>query len=145
MKKQLLHSALIVPALLFAGSCAKGPGEGGKASIYGLLTVTNYDATFTTVQATYPGQNEKVYLIFGEDKTFSKEADTNYDGIYEFKYLRPGKYTLFTYSKDTTKYLNGVPSQAGSVIASKTVEVIQEIEITDKKQEVEAKEMVIIK
>jgi hypothetical protein len=143
--KKLFAFAFLFTASVLIYSCAKGPGEGGKATIYGLLTVQNYDATFTTVQATYPAQSENVYIVFGDDRTFSKSVKTNYDGTYEFPYLRPGKYTVFSYSKDTTKYLNGVPSQAGSVIASKTVEVIREVEISGKKDEVEVDEMVIIK
>jgi hypothetical protein len=137
--------AILFTAFFLISSCAKGPGEGGKAGIYGTLIVKNYDATFTSVQATYPAQSESVYLVFGDDRTFSKSVKTNYDGTYEFPYLRPGNYTVFSYSKDTTKYLNGIPSQAGSVIASKTIEVMQKVEISGKKDEIQVDDMTIIK
>jgi hypothetical protein len=143
--KKIISLSVISAALLLAASCSKGPGEGGKASLYGHMKVVNYDASFTTVQATYDAQAENVYIIYGDDQTFSKSLKTNYDGMYELPYLRPGMYTVVAYSKDTTKYLNGVPSQAGSVISSKTIEVIQKVEISGKKDEVEVPEIVIIK
>lgn len=130
-----------IPALflcLFFNSCSKGPGEGGKATIYGKLIVKNYDATFTTLQATYPAQAENIYIVYGDERTYGNSVKTNYDGTYEFPYLRPGKYTVFAYSKDTTRY-------NGNIITSKTIEVKTEVEITSKKQEVQVPDMVIIK
>jgi hypothetical protein len=144
MKHSLSKLILPIVAVLLS-SCAKGPGEGGKSTIYGKITIINYNSTFTTVQATYPAQGESVYIVYGDDRTYGNSVKTNYDGTYEFPYLRPGKYTIFAYEKDTIKYLNGVPSQAGSVVASKTHEVMQTVEISDKKQEVEAKEMILVK
>jgi hypothetical protein len=145
LKRMSKRPPALLACILLISSCAKGPGEGGKASIYGTLIVKNYDANFTSVQATYPAQSENVYIIYGDDRTYSKSVKTNYDGTYEFPYLRPGKYTVYSYSKDTTKYLNGVPSQAGSVIASKTIEVVSEVEISGKKDEVKVDDMYIIK
>ena len=145
MKKHLIFSVLLTGIILLSLSCAKGPGEGGKASIWGKLTIVNYDATFTTMLASYPAQAENVYIIYGDDKTFGKSVKTNYDGTYEFPYLRKGMYTIVAYSKDTNKYLNGVISQAGQVVTSKTVAVIQKVEISDRKQVVQARDTILIK
>ena len=145
MKKHLILSLLLTGTILFSLSCSKGPGEGGRAGIHGTLYVHNYDATFTSLQAIYAAQAENVYIIYGDDITFSKSVKTNYDGTYSFPYLRKGMYTIVTYSKDTIKYLNGVPSQAGSVITSKTIEVKFKVEISDRKQEVTCRDTFIIK
>lgn len=143
--KHPLFKLFLLAVIITIASCAKGPGEGGKSTIHGKVTIINYNSSFTTVQATYPAQGESVYIVYGDDRTYGNSVKTNYDGTYEFPYLRPGKYTIFAYEKDTVKYLNGVPSQAGSVVASKTHEVIQTVEISDKKQDVEAQEMILVK
>lgn len=52
---------------------------------------------------------------------------TSFDGSFEFRYLRPGSYRVFVYSKDVS----------GSVSVPPTFEVMQTVEITDKKQIIE--------
>jgi hypothetical protein len=39
-----------------------------------------------------------VYIIYGDEAYFGDDVETNYDGTYEFRYLRKGKYTIFAYS-----------------------------------------------
>lgn len=137
MKKIIL--SLTITATFFALlSCSKEPGEGGKASIFGKVKINNYNANFTILQASYYAQEENVFIIYGDDKTYSKSVKTNYDGTYEFPYLRTGKYTVYAYSKDTIKY-------NGNIIASKTVEVLKTVEITGKKDIIEVPELVIVK
>ena len=146
MKNKIIIFSLLSMAIIFTStSCKKGAGEGGKASIHGKVTVDNYDASFTVLQASYPGQGESVYIVYGDHITYDNSVKTNYDGTFEFPYLRPGDYTIFVYGKDTTKYLNGVPNPNGSVITSKTLETKVTVSISGKKDAVDAGEMKIIK
>ncbi|MFA5972891.1 MAG: hypothetical protein WC780_11110 [Lentimicrobiaceae bacterium] len=83
-------------------SCSKEAGDGGNSTIYGKIIAYNYNAEFTNLRGIYPAADEDVYLIYGEDRSYSERIRSNYDGIYEFKYLRPGDYTIYVYSKDST-------------------------------------------
>ncbi|MEW6470101.1 MAG: hypothetical protein AB1458_14335 [Bacteroidota bacterium] len=145
MKKTISLTFILFASVIFIASCSKGPGEGGKAAIKGKVFVRNYDATFTQLYASYYAQDEDVYIIYGDDATFSRSVKTNYDGTYVFPYLRPGKYKVFTYSKDTVKYLNGQPNYSGNVVASKTVHVLKEVEIVGKKDTTVVPDLEIVK
>ena len=115
---------------IFFYACEKEPGIGGKATIQGDVTVLDYDNTFQTLNSTYPGADRWVYIIYGDHVTFDDKVKTSYDGVYEFKYLYEGDYTIYTYSKDST-----LQDPSGQVA------IIQELEITDKKQTVQAPDM----
>ena len=119
--------------LIMMVSCTKEPGTGGNSSIYGKVQVHDYNSTFTVLQGEYAAQDADVYIVYGDDeRSYSDRTRTNPDGVYEFKYLRPGKYTIYVYSKDST-----LASPSG------TIAVQQTIEITKKKQEVEVPEILI--
>jgi len=113
-------------------SCSKEAGEGGKASIFGKVYVKDYNSTFTVLNGSYYGGNVVVYIIYGDDKSYGDRIRTSYDGTYEFQNLRPGKYQVFAYSKDSA-----------GVSASGTVPVIKNIEITKRKQDVQVDDIVI--
>lgn len=123
---------LLVSALSY--SCSKEAGEGGTSSIYGKIIAHNYNAEFTTLKGIYPAADEDVFIIYGNDRSYSERVSTSYDGVFEFKYLRPGDYTVFVYSKDSTLTL---PS--GMYV------VKQQVTISENKQAVAAKEMKIFK
>src|SRR5690349_5852021 len=104
---KVLQTSLIVLMLVFLSglqSCKKEEGEGGTATIRGKVIVHNFDAMFSRPQPTeiYPAADEKVYIIYGDGTTYDDDFDTSFDGTYEFKYLQPGTYKLFVYSKDST-------------------------------------------
>ena len=127
MKKIIFTKSLLLIGLsVFLFSCSKDPGEGGNSSIYGSVWVKNYNSTFTVLNGKYEGADEDVYIIYGDEKGYSDKVSTNYKGEFEFKYLRPGKYTVFIYSKDST-----LQSPSGKI------PIIKEVEITERKQEVE--------
>jgi hypothetical protein len=115
-------------------SCSKDAGDGGNSTIYGKITAYNYNAEFTNLKGIYPAADEDVYLIYGGDRSYSQRVRSNYNGIYEFKYLRPGDYTIYAYSKDSTLTL-----------VSGIYPVIREVTITGKKQTVEVEEMKIFR
>jgi len=131
MKKNYFILATIIIMTLTFYSCKKEPGSGGNASIFGKVFVKDYNSTFTTFQGEYYGGDIYVYIIYGDDKDYSDKVKTSYDGTYEFKYLRPGKYQVYTFSKDSTLQTTNV------------IGITQDVEITKRKQEVEVPDLVI--
>jgi hypothetical protein len=131
--------SFIVAASLFLSlvGCKKGPGEGGTSSIKGYIEVTKLNAFLTDTLAVYGGYDEDVYIIYGDDITFSDRTRSSYDGRFEFKYLREGNYKIFVYSQDTVP--PGVDTVPGKFA------VVKNIEITDGDQEVDAGTFKIIK
>jgi len=128
LKKLLL---LLTGLTVFLLSCEKDPGEGGKSTIYGKVYVKDYNSTFTILQEEYYGPDIWVYIIYGDDRDYSDRILTSYDGTYEFKYLRPGTYHVYAYSKDSTLQTNAL------------LPVIRDVEVPKKKQEVEVEDIVI--
>ncbi len=115
-------------------SCSKEAGDGGNSTIYGKIIAYNYNAEFTNLKGIYPAADEDVYIIYGDDRSYSERVRSNYSGVYEFKYLRPGDYTIYVYSKDSTLTL-----------ASGIYPVIKNVTITEKRQTVEAEDMKIFR
>lgn len=115
-------------------SCSKEAGEGGNSTIYGKITAWDYNAEFTNLKGIFPAADEEVYIIFGDDFSYSERVRTNYEGIYEFKYLRPGDYTIYVYSKDSTLTL---PSEMYAEVRNVTID--------DNRQYVEVEEIKIFK
>jgi hypothetical protein len=134
MNAKIFFGILILALMTF--SCEKGPGRGGSSTIRGKLTVREYNRDFTILRDTYPGAMEDVYIIYGDDMVYGDKFEANYDGTYEFNYLREGRYKVFAYSKDSTLNYD---------ITSKEIPVIKEVEITGKDQVIEAPEIIILK
>jgi hypothetical protein len=128
MKKNFLFLLIILSTLAFF--CAKDAGDGGNSTIYGKLIAYDYNAEFTSLKGIYPAADEDVFLIYGSDRSYSQRVRSNYEGVYEFKFLRPGDYTIYAYSKDSTLTL---PSGLYAVIRNLT--------ISDNKQTVEAEDI----
>ncbi|MDQ3046383.1 MAG: hypothetical protein M3R27_02465 [Bacteroidota bacterium] len=124
---------LIAGFCLTLSSCKKGPGEGGTSSIKGKVWVTDYNGEFTSVKGEYWGEDEKVYIIYGDDISYSDRISTGPGGEFEFKFLRPGKYTIYVYSKDKEGVV-GPPANPNA--PDEAIEV--EVEIKKKKEEVDA-------
>lgn len=57
----------------------------------------NYNSSGQLVSEYY-GQEERVYIIYGDADFYGNDTRTSYDGTYEFNYLRKGSYTIFAYS-----------------------------------------------
>jgi hypothetical protein len=81
-------------------SCSSGPGAGGNSSIQGKVYAENWNATCTAVIGEYYAPDEDVYIVYGEDPSYGERVKTSPDGTFWFQYLRPGKYTIYVYSKD---------------------------------------------
>ena len=118
-------------------ACEKGPGKGGTSKITGKIIVREYNRDFT-IQKTpdYPGAKEDVFIIYGGDAVYGDKFETGYDGTYEFNYLREGSYTVYAYSKDSTKNYD---------LTSELIPVFKEVEVTNKDQTVEVPDIIILK
>ncbi|MBC7865543.1 MAG: hypothetical protein IAF38_21395 [Bacteroidia bacterium] len=128
MKRIIFSSVFILVLMIGSFSCKKPAGSGGNSSLNGKIWVRkNLGAE------QYAGYDEDVYIIYGDDIGFSDRTRAGYDGKYEFKYLRKGKYKIYAYSIDST--FSTTAKQAR----------IQEVEITDKKQAIEVPVIIINK
>jgi hypothetical protein len=125
---------IFVLLALICYSCEKDPGEGGNSSITGKIYVREYNKDFTELQSEYLAPNENIYIIYGTGTVPDDNMKTGPDGDFQFKYLRPGTYTLYAYSADSTG-----ASQSG------TIPVYREVEITEKNQTVDAGTIIILK
>ena len=134
MKRQLKILFFLILSTLVISSCEKDPGEGGNSTITGKIYVREYNNDFSELQAEYYAADEDVYLIYGEGTVPDDDMKTGPGGDFSFQYLRPGKYILYAYSADSS----------GSS-ASGTIPVFVEVEITEKKQTVDAGTIIILK
>jgi len=122
---------LLAILALGAGSCLKGPGEGGTSTIIGKVYAYDYNLEMTNLRATYYAPNERVYLVYGEDSIFSDDTRTSYDGSYRFDYLRPGTYKVFAYSKNLQTRLppDFAVIKTVQILSDHQVVVVEDIEI----------------
>jgi hypothetical protein len=133
MNTKLISGIFFLLAITLA-SCEKGPGTGGTSTIRGKVMVREYNGDFTILRDEYPGAKEDVYLIYGDDFVYGDKFETNFDGSYEFDYLREGSYTVYAYSKDST-----------NLITAEVIAVIKQVEITAKEQIVVVPDIIILK
>jgi hypothetical protein len=101
MRLSIITIISIAAFMLF--SCAKTEGLGGGGHVKGKVLVKQYNA-LGTLLSEYYAQYERVFIIYGDDdfKAFDDRTFTSYDGSFEFKYLKKGTYTIFTYSNCVT-------------------------------------------
>ena len=125
MKKTISILAIAL-TLLTAMSCKKEAGEGGNSTITGKIWAKKYNNTFTVITSEGVGKDVNVYIIYGDELSYGNKVATNPDGVFEFPYLRPGKYKVYAYSKTLT-----------STNPNGKVEVMVEVEITKKKQKID--------
>ena len=111
---------ILVFTVLIIFGCVKEPGVGGTSTISGKIYAYDYDSEMNNLRTQYYAPDVDVYIIYGNDSIFSDRTQTSYDGSYRFEYLRPGKYTLFAYSKNVVTKLPPL------VPVSKSVEIISE-------------------
>jgi hypothetical protein len=110
--------------LLFGAACTKGPGVGGRATINGKVWGVNLGSSLSIPRDSGYLANEDVFISYGDATTMSDNQKTGFDGSYSFTYVRPGKYRVWTLSKQ----LYGI-SKLDSV-------VIQEVTVSSNKEQV---------
>jgi hypothetical protein len=113
-------------------SCEKSAGEGGNATVVGSVWVEDYNSTYTNLLGEYAAMKEDVFIVYGDNVGFDDKTETDYLGNYRFNYLRPGKYTIFVYSEDTS-----MQSVSGEIA------ILEEIEITEPDQVLAVPQIVI--
>lgn len=109
---------LILVALGFT-SCKKEAGDGGLATIEGILYEDLYDPAGTFIEQV-PAAVEKVYVAYGDNVTYDDRVDTDADGKYQFKSLQKGDYRVYAFSDCST-------------CASGSIEIAVDVTISDKK------------
>ncbi len=85
--------------VLVLSSCAKPEGEGGNSSISGKVNLEFWNSTFTNMNYEQEAQDYEVFIVYGDDLSYSDRVTTDYEGDYKFEFLRPGDYTVYVYSK----------------------------------------------
>lgn len=134
MHNKNYFTLIIITALLFA-ACKKEAGEGGTSSITGRVDII-YRAILTnpTPADTSGAFDTEVYINYGDQIGPNDRIRTNYKGEYEFPNLRPGKYTIYVYSRDTMPI---------TIIDPEKMVVKREVTIDKRKQKVEVPLMYI--
>jgi hypothetical protein len=120
MKQKI--AILFFASLAVISSCKKGPGEGGQTTIYGKVWAEEWDdLTYTQHYDSLDrwAMDEEVYLIYGDDASYSERTRSGPDGVFEFKYLREGDYTVYVYSGAP----NNSTTPGGKVAVSKRVSI----------------------
>jgi hypothetical protein len=97
---------LSICLIIGATACKKDEGKGGKYSITGKVFQRKYDPSWVAKIDSFYIADEDVYIIYGDDVTFGDHQKTNYDGTYEFKFLRKGHYTIYAYSDTINSVTN---------------------------------------
>lgn len=100
-----LLTAVGVLLTAFVASCTQTPGDGGRASLTGhveeeaRLVLTNGNSA---QGEPYPARDHNVFLIYGDNVGPDDQVETNFEGNFVFPWLRPGDYTVYVYSEDTS-------------------------------------------
>jgi hypothetical protein len=130
--KNLIKLGFVLLFVVNLISCKKEAGEGGTSTIKGKRGVEDWNNAFTIKNGEYAGYDEDVYILYGDAVSYSEKTKANYNGEFEFKYLRKGKYKIYVYSKDNT-----LQSKSGDI------SIVKEVEITGKKQTKEVEQITI--
>lgn len=112
------HFAFFILFAIGFMACKKQAGEGGFASIKGKVWVEDWNAAFTLKNGEYAGYDRDIYIVYGDAVGYSERTRADYNGMFEFKYLRKGNYTIYVYSKDNT-----LTSKSGDTAFVKKVEI----------------------
>ena len=123
--KQLTSLLPIMGILLFSYGCKKLPGEGGGAFIQGKalheLYAPNGDILGTEVTL-----EEDIYIIYGDNTFTDDDVSTDKNGMFEFKYLRKGDYTIYAFED-----CNTCPDEKNAVELMLTIADNKDVVIAD--------------
>ncbi len=127
--KRLLLAATIF-ALVFQ-SCSKEAGEGGQATISGKIFGYDINTSGVITDSDYV-HDARVYISYGEGTTVDDDTRSSYTGEYVFRGLRPGKYTIFTYSQcNNCPFNQEVKMQTVEIAGKKDEVIVPDIKILD--------------
>lgn len=138
--KNLLIGALLSGAFFISWTCQKAEGAGGSSSIKGKVWTRFHDKNAGyTVKDDYPAADQDVYIIYGDELSYGDRIKTDYEGDFEFKYLRKGKYKIYVYSEDSASIVATNPLN----LDAPNMAVIAEVEIGKNKSESDAGTLII--
>lgn len=97
------HYIKFLPILLLLGfvftACNNKEGEGGTGTVQGYVKLVQHpDDDYQLNVDTIVAAKTDVFIVYGDEVYFGDDAETNPDGFYQFEYLTPGDYTVFSYS-----------------------------------------------
>lgn len=120
---KLLFWALAVSLAFFASSCNTHEGEGGTGTVQGYVRLVHHpDDNYVLHADTLVAAKTDVFIIYGDDAFYGDDAETDPNGFYQFRFLTPGDYTVFSYSTLNTGERVAV-SQKVSLEQGKVAEV----------------------
>ncbi|PWH86111.1 peptidase associated/transthyretin-like domain-containing protein [Brumimicrobium oceani] len=94
------YAVIFLVTLLPLFSCKKIEGEGGRSTIVGKVFMSDKSGNN---QGEYFIPDYDVFIIYGEENDiYDEDMKTNFDGSFEFKNLREGTYTIYSYSEVST-------------------------------------------
>jgi len=121
--KHITTVILMMALACAAASCSTGEGTGGTGAIEGdVYRVIHPDDNYNLDTDTTLAAKEDVFLVFGTQGFYGEEVETDNTGLYKFKYLRPGTYTVYAYSTLASGEKTAV-SQVVEVQRGKTTKV----------------------
>ena len=130
LMKPISVLSLVALAAGMWGGCVQVPGEGGRASITGRVEIEPRSVLTNpaTAGAPYAATDENVFLIYGDNVGPDDQVETNHEGNFVFPWLRPGDYTVYVYSEDTS---GTNPPQDLVVLQKVTIESATETLVLD--------------
>jgi membrane-anchored protein YejM (alkaline phosphatase superfamily) len=133
MKHFKIITLTILVSTLLLWACKKEEGTGGMASIRGQVINTDYSPNFENKIDAYNLADEDVFIVYGDDESYSNKITTSHDGTFVFEYLRPGDYTVFVYSDDSSKSstTNNIPVEIKVSLDKKENKNLGQINVID--------------
>ncbi|MFO7656970.1 MAG: hypothetical protein R6W78_07875 [Bacteroidales bacterium] len=104
--------------------------DDGTSSITGKVFVRDFNNERTTLLAEYYGADERVFIVYGNDKFHFNDVRTHHDGTYQFSNLVKGTYIVYSLTDPTGRQM---------------FPVTDTVEISDDFQHVVLDDLVIIK
>ena len=99
MKEKINYLLTLVAVAMLFVSCNKGPGVGGTGTLQGYVKLVHHpDDDFTLTPDTLVAAKTDVFIVYGDEGYFGDDVETGPDGMYQFEYLLPGRYTVYSYS-----------------------------------------------
>jgi hypothetical protein len=93
---------LVTAIFLFFSACEKPAGYGGTSSISGTIVTNYFNEDYSTLLKEGPAVDEDVFLMFGDSDIVGDKVVTGPEGSFEFTFLRPGNYTVYFMSENST-------------------------------------------
>lgn len=119
----ILKATIFCFLILLFASCSMDEGEGGKATIQGKVFVEDYNSLGEIVLAAYAPDWE-VFIVYGDDISYSDRTTTHHDGTYRFEFLNKGSYSIYAYS-DCNQCPNNIEPIIMDTIIMDTEEIVE--------------------